>query len=189
VVGIEAQLVAQLGVVEQGILGHLGVLADLIGLLEGVAGVVLLVQLQVAISHVVGGHLGDAVRSVRHQVELGQRLLAVAGAVVCVTKDVTVSALHTHTLGALLQVGQRLGIIAAAVVGLPRQAVDLVDAFGPFGILQQGLHIGVQLVVLALQEQDLGDVEGHHLAEVLIRLQGAEARERRLVVAPLVLDV
>ena len=176
VVRVEGELVAELGVVEERVLRHLGVNAHGIGPLEGVARVVLLVQLQVGVGHVVGGHLPEAVVLVRHQVELVDGLLVPSAAVVRIAQHVPVVALHpADPLGRLLQVGQRLGVFTGTVVGLAHQAIDLVDPPGAASLVQQGPHHFLQLVVLALEEEDLGDVEGHDPSEVRVVAQLLEA--------------
>ena len=189
VVRIQAEVVRELGVVEERILGHLRVLPDIVRLLEGCAGVVLLVQLQVTIGHVVGGQLGQAVARIGHQVELLQGLLAIAGFQVRVAQDVAVFTGHTGTLRALLEEWQGFGVLPRPVVRLTGQAVDLRGPLHIIATAEQGFHVRVQLVVLPLQEEDLGDVDRHHLAEVLVGLQLAETREGRLVVSPFVVDV
>ena len=189
VVRIQAEVVRELGVVEERILGHLRVLPDIVRLLEGCAGVVLLVQLQVTIGHMVGGQLGQAVARIGHQVELLQGLLAIAGFQVRVAQDVAVFTGHTGTLRALLEEWQGFGVLPRPVVRLTGQAVDLRGPLHIIATAEQGFHVRVQLVVLPLQEEDLGDVDRHHLAEVLVGLQLAETREGRLVVSPFVVDV
>ena len=175
-VRIEAQFVGELRVIEERILGDILHDAHFIRLAEGVAGEILLAQFQVAVGHVVGRHLRQRIGAVGHQVEFVHRLAAIAGAVVGVAEHVAIAAFHAHALRALFHEGKRLLVPALAVVRFTGKPVDLVHALGAFGILEQRFHIGVQLLVFSLLVQDLRDVIGHHLLEVLIAFQALEHR-------------
>ena len=189
VIGVQAQVVGQLGIVEEGIFGHLRILGDIVRLLEGGACVVLLAELQVAIGHVVGGELGQTVVAIGHQVELLEGLTPVLHHHVGIAQDVAILAGQPSALGALLQVRQGLLVVPGPVVGLPGQPIDLVLALHPLRVVQQGLHVGVQLIILPLQEKDLGDIDGHHLTEPFIVLELLEPGERGAMVAPFVVDM